>query len=60
MADNWQLKAVLSASAAGMLKTLASVDKATPCFAGRLAQRFGCRLLAGRYSAGSDELRHAG
>jgi hypothetical protein len=29
MADNWQLKAVLSASAAGMLKTLASVDKAT-------------------------------
>lgn len=29
MADNWQLKAVLSASAAGMLKTLSSVDKAT-------------------------------
>jgi hypothetical protein len=29
MADNWQLKAVLSASAAGLLKTLTSVDKAT-------------------------------
>jgi len=29
MAENWQLKAVLSASAAGLLKTLDSVNKAT-------------------------------
>lgn len=29
MADNWQLKAVLSANAAGLLKTLDSVNKAT-------------------------------
>lgn len=29
MAENWQLKAVLSASAEGMLKTLAAVNKAT-------------------------------
>jgi hypothetical protein len=29
MADNWQLKAVLSANAAGLIKTLDSVNKAT-------------------------------